>query len=252
MAKFERTPIHHTSSLTLKESVTQATILCYPDPTKSYIVYTDASHDACRAQLSQEHDGTQFSIAFLSHTFMDTQRKWSPTEQEAYRVYYAFTKWNYYLQGAEGIVQNDHKPLAKFLNGKNANNKVNRWRLELATYNITFEWILGAWNKAADCLSRLVELPHDRQATVQMLSATHHDGPTYHNRSRTAQCNTTDNLAPHPKTDMASPDITNVTDTADAMLKPFMEDRLQALQQMQRTDPFCQTISKIPIKWQST
>ena len=47
---------------------------------------------------------------------MDTQRKWSTTEQEAYRVYYAVTKWNYDLQGAEIIVCNDHNPLARFLN----------------------------------------------------------------------------------------------------------------------------------------
>ena len=39
-------------------------------------------------------------------------------EQEAYGVYYAITKWNYYLQGADIIVWNDHKPLNKFLNGK--------------------------------------------------------------------------------------------------------------------------------------
>ena len=44
--------------------------------------------------------------------------------------YYAGTKWNYYLQGAEIIVDNDHKPLARFLNGKNPNNKVNRWESE--------------------------------------------------------------------------------------------------------------------------
>ena len=44
--------------------------------------------------------------------------------------------------------------------------KVNRWGLELTTYNITFEWTLGAQNKAADCLSRLVEIPHDRQTAV--------------------------------------------------------------------------------------
>ena len=33
-AKFEWTPIYHTTFLTLKESVTQAPILHYPDPTK--------------------------------------------------------------------------------------------------------------------------------------------------------------------------------------------------------------------------
>ena len=75
---------------------------------------------------------------------MDTQRKWRTIEQEAYGVYYAATKWNYYPHGAEGISQNDQKALARFLNGKNANNKVNRWGLEIATNNITFEWISGA------------------------------------------------------------------------------------------------------------
>ena len=101
----------------------------------------------------QEHNGLEFPIAFLSHTFMETQRKWSTTEQEACGIYYTVTKWNYYLQGADIIVRNDHKPIAIFLNGKNANNKVNRWGLELATYNITLEWISGAKNKAAYCLS---------------------------------------------------------------------------------------------------
>ena len=118
---------------------------------------------------------------------MDTQGKWSTTEQETYVVYYAITKCNYYLQGVEVIVCNDHKPLARFLNGKNVNNKVNRWGLELTTYNITFEWILRALNKVADCLSKLLELPHEGQATVQMLTATNHDGPTFNTRSRTTQ-----------------------------------------------------------------
>ena len=122
-----------------KEAIIQAPILGYPDPARRYIVYLDASDDTCGAQLSQEHSGAKFPIAFLSHTFTETQRKWNTLEQEAYGVYCAITKWNYYSQGADIIVCNDHKPLAKFLNGKNANNKVNRWELELATYTITFE-----------------------------------------------------------------------------------------------------------------
>ena len=55
-------------------------MLHYPDPNKKYTVYTDASDDACRAHLSQEHDGTEFPIVFLSHTFTETQRKWSTTK----------------------------------------------------------------------------------------------------------------------------------------------------------------------------
>ena len=89
--KFEWTPEHQEAFMKLKDSIIQAPILHYPNPSKRYIVYTDASDDACRTQLTQEHDGTEFPIAFLSHTFLETQRKWSTTEQEAHGVYYAVT-----------------------------------------------------------------------------------------------------------------------------------------------------------------
>ena len=85
--KFDWTPAHHKASLHLKKSITQAHILHSHDPNKRYIVYTDASDDAWRVQLFQEHDGIEFPVAFLSHTFLETQRKWSMTEQEAYGVY---------------------------------------------------------------------------------------------------------------------------------------------------------------------
>ena len=90
--KFDWTLTHHEAFLHLKESITQAPILCYPDLNKRYIVYTDASDDTCGVQLSQEHNDTEFPIAFLSHTFLETQRKWSTNEQEAYGLYYAITK----------------------------------------------------------------------------------------------------------------------------------------------------------------
>ena len=128
---------------------------------------------------------------------------------------------------------NDHKPLNKFLNGKNANNKVNRWGLELATYNITFEWISGACNKAADCLSCLVELPEDRPVPVNMLSATNTDGPALITRSQTHQ-----HLSPDVST--SQPDVTpEVSEATDSTPKSLTADRLQTLLQMQKTDPFC-------------
>ena len=110
--KFEWTPEHQAAFVHLKDATVQAPILHYPNPKKTYIVYTDASDDDCGAQLSQEHDETEFPVAFLSHTFSETQCKWSTIKQEAFGVYYAITKWNYYLQGANIIVRNDHKSLA--------------------------------------------------------------------------------------------------------------------------------------------
>ena len=73
--KFDWTPKHQEAFIHLKEAIVQAPILHYPNPNKTYIVYTNASNDACRAQLSQEHNGTEFPVAFLSHTFTETQHK---------------------------------------------------------------------------------------------------------------------------------------------------------------------------------
>ena len=145
-------------------------------------------------------------------------------------------KWNYYLQGAEIIVRNDHKPLVRFLNGKNANDEVNRRGLELATYKITFEWISGAHNKAADCLSQLVKLPQDKPTTINMPSATHSDGPAFNTRSRTAQ-----HSSSTPHTDAVAPDV---TEPENPMSKCLSADRLEALLQMQNMDPFYKHILK--------
>ena len=49
--KFKWTPEHQEAFMKLKDSIIQVPILHYPNPNKKYIVYTDASDDACRAQL---------------------------------------------------------------------------------------------------------------------------------------------------------------------------------------------------------
>ena len=221
--KFDWTPEHQEAFIHLKEAIVQTPILHYPNPNKTYIIYTDASDDTCGAQLSQEDDGTEFPVAFLSHTFTKTQCKWSTTEQEAFGVYYVITKWNYYLQGANIIVWNDHKLLAQFLNGKNANNKVNRWSLELATYNITFEWISGAKNKAADCLSRLVSPTGN---SINMLTASVNDGPAFHTRSHTQS--TSDSTSTPP----LIPQL-HISQDNNPTLKSLMADQWDALLQMQ-------------------
>ena len=47
--KFDWTLEHHATFLHLKEAIVQAPILHYSNSEKKYIVYTDASDDACGA-----------------------------------------------------------------------------------------------------------------------------------------------------------------------------------------------------------
>ena len=126
-------------------------------------------------------------------------------------------------------------PLPSFFNGKNANNKVNRWSLELATYSITYKWISGAKN---NCLSWLVELLPTTPATVNMLTVMYTDRPAYNTRSCTIKDSAGTAFTPHPDvTPDVSPDMNQTP-------KSLMAGKLEALLQMQRTDPFCKCISK--------
>ena len=83
---------------------------------------------------------------------------------------------------------------------------MNRWGLELATYNITFEWISGVHNKTAHCHLHLVELPQDRHVKINILSATNLDGPAFNTRSRTAQHSSSEDTT--PQTDAVELNIT--------------------------------------------
>ena len=92
-------------------------------------------------------------------------------------------------------------------------------------------------NKAADCLSWLVKL-HSTPTCVNMLTVSHADGPAFNTRSRTQNASPSITPTPHPD---ISPRISQET-TPTA--RSLTADRLDALLQMQRTDPFCKCISK--------
>ena len=68
--KFQWTPEHQVAFVHLKDAIVQAPILHYPNPNKTYMLYTDASDDTCGAQLSQDHDGTDFPVAFYHILFL--------------------------------------------------------------------------------------------------------------------------------------------------------------------------------------
>ena len=71
-----------------------------------------------------------------------------------------------------------------------------------------------------------------------MLTVKHTDKPAFNTRSCTKEDAHNTNPTPHPDVSpKISPEVT-------PMPKPLSMDRLQALLQMQRTDPFCKHVSK--------
>ena len=85
--KFEWTEECQTGFEYLMTCPTEALILKYPDPSKRYVVFTDAWNQAVTAILTQEYNGEdgetkEMPIAYHSVQFSNTQFKWSTVVKE--------------------------------------------------------------------------------------------------------------------------------------------------------------------------
>ena len=126
-------------------------ILKYPDTSKPYVLYTDASKYAWAGVLTQayeyEFEGKKkkihHPITYLSGLFRGSQLNWAALTKEAYAIYRSVKKLDPYLDGAVTTIQSDHLPLKKFLIRDTANNKVKNWPMELEGYNLTFQYTKG-------------------------------------------------------------------------------------------------------------
>ena len=150
----------------LKTMVSEEPILVYPDPSKLYALFTDASKYAWSCVLTQEYthdiEGKTIKIlhpiSYQSGLFKGSQLNWACLTKEAYVIYMSIKKLDYYLVDVDIILQSDHLPLKKFLNKNTLNSKVNNWAVEISPFRITFEYIKGIKNTPADMKSRLISI----------------------------------------------------------------------------------------------
>ena len=145
-------------------------ILRYPDPSKGYILFTDASGIGWAGVLTQEFEDDkgkrkQHPICYVSGQFRGSQKNWAALTKEAYAIYMSIRKLSFYITDTEVIINCDHLPLKKFLQKQTLNAKVNNWAVELEQFILMLEWIQGIKNMLVDSLSRLLEV--DPRAKIQ-------------------------------------------------------------------------------------
>ena len=121
--------------------------MVYPDLSKPYVLFTDASKYAWSCVLTQEYgheiDGKivriLHPISYQSGLFKGSQMNWACLTKEAYVIYMSIKKLDYYLTDADIILRSDHLPLKKFLNKNTPNSKVNNWAVEISPFHITLD-----------------------------------------------------------------------------------------------------------------
>ena len=151
---FEWTDREQKAFEVLKETITSAPILISPDPTKKYVVTTDASGFATGAILQQDHGKGLQPISFMSHKMNAAERNYPVHEQELLAVVHALREWRHYLHGGEFEVITDHMSLKHFLTQPRLSARQARWAEFMQEFNMNITHRPGKLNNAADALSR--------------------------------------------------------------------------------------------------
>ena len=139
----------------LKELLTSAPLLKYPDFSKPFVLETDASGVGLGAVLAQrQEDGTVQPIAYASRSLQKHERNYGITELEGLGVVWAAKHFRPYLYGHECTVYTDHEALKSLLNTPQPSGKLARWGLALQELNLTILHRSGKHNTNADALSR--------------------------------------------------------------------------------------------------
>nr|GEW06245.1 reverse transcriptase domain-containing protein [Tanacetum cinerariifolium] len=140
---------------TLKDKLTEASILIAPNWDQPFELMCDASNYAVGAVLGQRIEKHFQPIHYASKTMNQAEENYTTTEKEMLAVVYAFKKFRSYLIMNKIIIYTDHSALKYLFAKKDAKAHLLRWILLLQEFDFKVIDTRGAENYAADHLSRL-------------------------------------------------------------------------------------------------
>ncbi len=143
-------PTHQHAFDDVKAAIAKETVLAYPDFSKPFEIYTDASSMQLGAVITQDNR----PIAFFSRKLSKTQQKYSVTEIELLAIVETLKEFNGMLWGQDIKVYTDHKNLTRDALGLTSDG-VYRWRLLLEEYAPERIYIKGIHNTVAAANSQL-------------------------------------------------------------------------------------------------
>eukprot|EP00804_Cyclotella_cryptica_P008974 CCRYP_012047-RA/>CCRYP_012047-RA protein AED:0.17 eAED:0.16 QI:0/0/0/1/0/0/3/0/299 len=152
--------VHQRAFNAVKAVIAKDIALAYPDYSKEFEIYTDASSKQMGAVITQQNR----PIAFFSRKLSETQQKYSVTEIELLAIVETLKE---HAVGAKDKGLNDHKNLIQDALGLTSD-RVNRWRLLLKEYGPEIIHIKGIHNTVAGAISCLDYSPVHNQRDTWM------------------------------------------------------------------------------------
>jgi hypothetical protein len=142
--------IHQEAFDNVKKTTAKEVALAYPDFTKPFDIYTDASTKQLGAVITQDNR----PIAFFSWKLSSGQSKYTVTELELLAIVETLKEFKGMLWGQRLNVYTTHKNLTRDGIGLTSD-RVTCWRILLEEYASKIIYIKGIHSTVADAISRL-------------------------------------------------------------------------------------------------
>lgn len=150
---------HQEALNSLVDSLISPNVLSYPDWSKPFVLFTDASKDGLGAALYQEQNGNLKPIGFASRTLTPAEANY---HMHSGKLEFLALKWavcehfrDYLYYAPHFTIYTDNNPLTYVQTTAKLNATGHRWIAELTDFNFTIKYHPGHSNTVADTLSRM-------------------------------------------------------------------------------------------------
>ena len=148
----------------LKNKLSSAPIVKFPNYDLPFVIYTDAFNVGLDAILMQPDGDVLHPIAYAFKSLEKVQRNYSTTKKEALALLFSVEQFRHMILCHETHVYTDHKPLHGALQRPTKDQCLQRWAALLQEYDVTFRYVEGKNNAFADILSRIpIEINIDKK-----------------------------------------------------------------------------------------
>ena len=139
----------------LKDAMSTAPILRYPDFNKEFTLITDASYQSIAYILAQEDEGKLLHpVGYGGRSLRPNELNYTVTEIELLSLLEACRHFHPYLANRPFKVLCDHVSLKYLSTLKVATGRLARWAMYLMAYDMTIIHVAGKANVIADAFSR--------------------------------------------------------------------------------------------------
>ncbi|XP_059210478.1 uncharacterized protein LOC131989303 [Centropristis striata] len=138
----------------VKQTLCGEPLLHTPNFSLPFVLQTDASGRGLGAVLSQQVQGVDRPVLYISRKLSEREARYSTVERECLAIRWAVDALRYYLLGRPFTLCSDHAPLQWLHRMKDANARITRWYLALQPFKFKVIHRPGAQMAVADFLSR--------------------------------------------------------------------------------------------------